>query len=322
MSEPVTNAEIEDVLSSIRRLVSEDARNTVRQPVAEPEQVPDRLVLTPSLRVADEETEDDHEEAAEPVSEAAEIPEEPAAELLLQTEIEPDGETGDAAMSDAPWGDPEATLYDAAGYEAGTDENAEPDEPEMWSADESEEDELRTEDVWSEPEAAEDDVQADGEDDMRADVAEDDWHAPDEGAAEEEAEADLEEEPGLATAVEALGAAMDGAEAEQWEPHGDETADDLAVPETEPMEWHDEEDAAQDVQTAEPVIEYLDEDADDDADLFDDDEAVLDEATLRELVTDIVREELQGALGERITRNVRKLVRREINRALSVQDLD
>ncbi|MGV6850431.1 MAG: hypothetical protein ACWA5A_18820 [Marinibacterium sp.] len=57
------------------------------------------------------------------------------------------------------------------------------------------------------------------------------------------------------------------------------------------------------------------------ADIFATDEMVLDEATLRELVTDIVREELQGALGERITRNVRKLVRREIHRALAAQEL-
>ena len=52
------------------------------------------------------------------------------------------------------------------------------------------------------------------------------------------------------------------------------------------------------------------------------DDAVLDEEALRELVADIVRQELQGALGERITRNVRKLVRREIHRALSAQDFD
>jgi hypothetical protein len=50
-------------------------------------------------------------------------------------------------------------------------------------------------------------------------------------------------------------------------------------------------------------------------------EAYLDEDGLRELVASIVREELQGALGERITRNVRKLVRREIHRALAAHDL-
>lgn len=46
-------------------------------------------------------------------------------------------------------------------------------------------------------------------------------------------------------------------------------------------------------------------------------EAVLDEEMLRDLVGEIVRQELQGPLGERITRNVRKLVRREINRAMT-----
>ncbi len=48
----------------------------------------------------------------------------------------------------------------------------------------------------------------------------------------------------------------------------------------------------------------------------------VDENMLREIVADIVRSELQGALGERITRNVRKLVRREIHSALAARSLD
>jgi hypothetical protein len=48
----------------------------------------------------------------------------------------------------------------------------------------------------------------------------------------------------------------------------------------------------------------------------------LDDAVLRDLVAGIIREELKGVLGERITRNVRKLVRREINRMLVSQDFD
>ncbi|MCI5111614.1 MAG: hypothetical protein MRY75_13770 [Marivita sp.] len=48
----------------------------------------------------------------------------------------------------------------------------------------------------------------------------------------------------------------------------------------------------------------------------------MDEEMLRQMVIDIVRQELQGALGERITRNVRKLVRREIHRMLISQDFD
>lgn len=48
----------------------------------------------------------------------------------------------------------------------------------------------------------------------------------------------------------------------------------------------------------------------------------LSEEALQAFVSEIVRQELQGALGERITRNVRKLVRREIHRVLMSKDLD
>jgi hypothetical protein len=51
-------------------------------------------------------------------------------------------------------------------------------------------------------------------------------------------------------------------------------------------------------------------------------ELPIDEDELRDLVAEIVRQELQGALGERITRNVRKLVRREIHRIISSQEFD
>ena len=52
---------------------------------------------------------------------------------------------------------------------------------------------------------------------------------------------------------------------------------------------------------------------------------ILDEMSvdiLRNLVSEIIREELAGALGEKITRNVRKLVQREINRALMARGID
>lgn len=49
--------------------------------------------------------------------------------------------------------------------------------------------------------------------------------------------------------------------------------------------------------------------------------AGLDEDALRALVVAMVHEELGGELGERITRNVRKLVRREINRVLTSREL-
>jgi hypothetical protein len=47
----------------------------------------------------------------------------------------------------------------------------------------------------------------------------------------------------------------------------------------------------------------------------------IDEVLLRDLIRDVLREELQGELGERITRNVRKLVRAELARALAARDL-
>jgi len=52
------------------------------------------------------------------------------------------------------------------------------------------------------------------------------------------------------------------------------------------------------------------------------DDQLLDEDTLREMISEIVQQELQGALGARITRNVRRLVRREIHRALTARDLN
>ena len=54
MTDPVTNVEIEDVLSSIRRLVSEKGRADAPVDAAPRAAAPtDRLVLTPALRVAE-----------------------------------------------------------------------------------------------------------------------------------------------------------------------------------------------------------------------------------------------------------------------------
>ena len=59
------------------------------------------------------------------------------------------------------------------------------------------------------------------------------------------------------------------------------------------------------------------------ASLQPEDEAMLfNEDVLRELVRDILREELAGKMGERITRNIRKLVRAEIARSLAAQEYE
>jgi hypothetical protein len=49
---------------------------------------------------------------------------------------------------------------------------------------------------------------------------------------------------------------------------------------------------------------------------------ILDEESLRAVINAIVREELQGELGERIGRNLRKLIRREINQVLDERRQD
>jgi hypothetical protein len=46
-----------------------------------------------------------------------------------------------------------------------------------------------------------------------------------------------------------------------------------------------------------------------------------DEVVLRALIRDVLREELQGVMGERVTRNLRKLIRAEIARALTARGI-
>jgi hypothetical protein len=70
------------------------------------------------------------------------------------------------------------------------------------------------------------------------------------------------------------------------------------------------------------TIDELDEDEPSTINFAEADESILDEDTLRDLVSDMVREELQGELGDRITRNVRKLVRREIQRAMASREFE
>lgn len=68
MSDAMTSREIEDVLSSIRRLVSEDLRPPPRAaaPFAIPDPEPEKLILTPALRVVP--PEDDGEDPRSTVS--------------------------------------------------------------------------------------------------------------------------------------------------------------------------------------------------------------------------------------------------------------
>lgn len=50
------------------------------------------------------------------------------------------------------------------------------------------------------------------------------------------------------------------------------------------------------------------------------DDMLLDESTLRDMVAQMLRDELRGAMGEQLTRSIRKLVRAEVARALSERE--
>lgn len=236
MSEPLSTTEIEDVVSSVRRLVS-----TEQRPKAQARDMgPDKLLLTPSLRVV----------AGNPDA---------MAPLILTNTVSPDAPTAapderlhlvEAEWEDEIWTAPEAPLAELAlGAE----------EAEVLTAD---------------PALSEDDV------------APPEVLGADPATVWPEAEADWSEDPSDTTFLE------------------DETA--VATADKDGAQDDDDVDVAEVLTAA--VVE---------------DEAFqqLNQAELHALVRAMVREELQGNLGERITRNVRKLVRAEINRALAARDL-
>lgn len=341
MSDPVTNAQIEDVLSSIRRLVSEDTRQNLRsarpeRPASRPASAQDKLVLTPALRIAEPVDDDLSEPVDDDLSEAAE---QSAAEAAFQPAVDP------AASDD----------FDTAGFDVAEDASSE------GFAFEAEEAEFTEEDGFEIEAELEIDLEPDTEFGTEAeveavveDVEEAPWRDPDatlfeaagvtpledhaEPAAQvvEDVEVSLEEQPdvldeALSRKVAALEKMIAGRD-DNWEPDGVQE-DDYSGTEVEAMTWEDVAPEGDDFHEtpstgfrAVPEVDATDtyEDDEDDGplDLLSGDDPVIDEAALRELVADIVREELQGALGERITRNVRKLVRREIHRALSIQDLE
>lgn len=276
MSNPVTNADIEDVLSSIRRLVSEEARPQVAPP---PAAVSDRLVLTPALRVM--ETEQPEEmTSGQP---AEDTPEEPAVtgelpqpELVEAYEVAGvvRDETGRRNL-EARIAELEAVISDHGGqWEQDGEEGGANAGGKVRSLDW-----VGTPETEHEEAPFAEDAEADAQD--TAEVIEGNWD--DSGAEAEETsapDAELVEVEENFSADDYETAALDMAE---------------AIPET--ADFSDPEEA--------PLRDFL-----------------VDEEMLRNLVSEIVRQELQGPLGERITRNVRKLVRREIMRALASQDME
>ncbi len=301
MSDPVTNVEIEDVLSSIRRLVSSDERPKPAAPGPAPAATPaepERLVLTPSLRIdnAAPDLSDDaagaeadlHRDApihseASPAEANVSLP----ANIALQKDAGEDGALNVPEEAASP-----AEMF-------AMNDPATPEPPRDAKAElkarvaELEEVVSRQGDQW-EPDGAS------ADDNSGSPVAPLPWEdyvpGPDENAPEDAADP---------AAPDAFRDLADKQDSMPDDTGPDETDDSPDNPSAERKSGADapEEDHGGSRDFLAANDEFLDEDA------------------LRDLVADIVRQELQGALGERITRNVRKLVRREIHRALASQEL-
>ncbi|WP_306152817.1 hypothetical protein [Roseovarius sp. MMSF_3281] len=330
MSDPVTNAEIEDVLSSIRRLVSTDDReDPSAQKTVSGEH--NKLVLTPSQRVDDAADSGDADKGQQDGSAPVE------AAFLAQYAVEPGVESEVSPSAGVPQ-DEDHTKDDDH-----TDPAAEVPEFKHHREDAPEaENDLEVNAKAPEAQdAAKDAFEAEGGDPMT------DTTAGDEAQALEGQDGGIDLQAKIAS-VEAALAGRD----DEWEPDGDDDYAYGGSPVTR-LEWDDHSEAvnaadatalrfeaAQD-EGFEPEKEELSDDFTPSANERDGqlgqgapDEAleegdpwelqadVLDEDALRDMVSEIVRQELQGALGERITRNVRKLVRREIHRALASQDFE
>ncbi|WP_039159624.1 hypothetical protein [Leisingera sp. ANG-M1] len=361
MSDPVTHAEIEDVLSSIRRLVSDDNRS---QPAA-PEPAA-RLVLTPALRVQEPEDLDQDDAPAEQpepetgsgaaagsVPEAAEAGFAGDSEETAEQSSPVDGEAEETARAEAALeAEPPIAfrhrsadqLEETAGPEdAGQEEGSAPDVP----VQEPEQDPAAADAPWSDPQAtlygaAADAAQLKGSS-SGAEAAE---AEPEENAATAGARA-----ASVVRKIAELEARSGGAgntARQHWEPDS-QTEAPFAGTGADTIEWRDEPlsarrmapseapginespadgaaasgpggAAGESPESAETVVEAAFTGAALEA-MAEAGDTYLDEDSLRDLVASIVREELQGPLGERITRNVRKLVRREIHRALAAHDL-
>jgi hypothetical protein len=323
MSEPLTSHEIEDVLSSIRRLVSEELRPGARSAApsaaapAAPVADAGKLMLTPALRVVPD---------SAPMAQDA-VPEVQAAPLAPPAD----------AYDDEGWNQAAAT---AAGQGAAAEEHpvevVEPPaaqasvaEPPSWPEPQTEVWEDGTEILWSsagsvdEPVEDETDVIAPAE---AAPVAHGHWSAQDlPGVDWVQEETDwVEPEPmpfvahprKSALADDPLARAWaDRAEAEVRAELGGAAARKSPAADAAPTEAPRPDAPRQEAPRPEP-------EAQSGPGLFDGDGPEIDEEVLRDIVRDIIREELAGTLGERITRNVRKLVRVEINRALTAREFE
>lgn len=279
MADNVVKAGIEDVLSSVKRLVSEEGKTGKGADQGAKARKPGRLVLTDALRISKPAAAETAPLKLEPEY-SAEVSAKPMllrACDIVRDDAGADQETpSEVAMDEQSDDDP--TLSLSAKIEALEAAIA------------------RTEDQW-EPDGDSDDAYSGTPNQSLS------WDT-DTAFAEGDGQASLDEQP------------------EDQLPQSDQVASDAEDPDVEtPRQEELESDEAQPatfIRSAEavPVTESAEQEA---AQLR---ELSVDEEALRSMIAEVVREELKGALGERITRNVRKMVRREIYRALAAQELE
>lgn len=317
MSEPVTNVEIEDVLSSIRRLVSagEEGNSPAKSEESHQDQAsapPPRFVLTPAFRVT--EPDDDIESTAE----------KDETTIVFGPEIDDIAEPMDAASQKRSARDSlEATIAEL--------EAAVIQQPDEWEPDGSEVTTIPTWDTVSYPplDEVEDAVAVEETtpEDMRGDaprfVEGDPFILAQQDETEDEPDAlDPILTSGPFIAEDAVYSANDPLPVAEDEDRFADTqnVETLTFARSQPIPMADDpsEDYGDDLL---PDPDPVGEDDDLDAYMLGNGQGI-NEEILRQMVMDVVREELQGNLGERITRNVRKMVRREIHRALDMQNFD
>jgi hypothetical protein len=285
MSDPMTNVQIEDVLSSIRRLVAEgdksrDAAVSLNKgSVAPKSSISDRLVLTEALRVSN----DDEAPFAKQESAPKTAPKlDAAARANLESTIEA-LEAAVTAQSDE-W-EPD-----------GSEPTVEPVKP--------------TATAFVLKNVIEDAVEIVFDDD-------------DDDGNETVAEAAPVDAPNAETASPSFRHFnRDALIREETPLHAmelPEPAVQVEFPAEAEVEATYQDDLVEDEKKDPLIDEQLNAFLSDEAMLAD---AGLDETILRKMIVEIIREELQGALGERITRSVRKLVRREISRVVATQDAE
>lgn len=319
MSDPVSNAEIEDVLSSIRRLVSENAGAARR---VDPQAMPEKLVLTPAFRIdeGEDQTESPRGQDGEVVTfdGAGRTVGEPVDEAVIEEAVAAVVEDDAPEAVDARPEQDEAVVVPDAPEQAGEGHK---------SALESRIAELESVIARSasefEPDGSEEEL-ALGRAMFR------DGHEAENAEAESQ---DLSEAPERSVAPDAPGA--EETAHEEGQATDDQPADawQMADPTAKPAKnagaaFRTIEDAFDTPDDPHADAEGLAADAwedvetDDATDDDDDAGAVLDEEAVRDMVARMVREELQGSVGERITHNVRRMVRREIARALALKDFE